>query len=129
MSSSETVMERKYLVAGKKKATLLERSDRVIDYAMRTIIILITIMGLVYPLARPQTSATVTPQTPILIIVRKNQDTSCTDGMKPGRMASDISGSTDVMAWSGKNPKMMGLKKSVPINRPNLAPSRGPRFA
>lgn len=45
MSTSETVMQRDYLVEGKKKATLLERSDRVIDYAMRTIIILITIMA------------------------------------------------------------------------------------
>lgn len=45
MSTSETVMERNYLAEVNKKATVLERADTVIDYAMRTIIILITIMA------------------------------------------------------------------------------------
>jgi len=45
MSTSETVMERSCLAADSKNATMLERSDKVIDYAMRTIIIVITIMA------------------------------------------------------------------------------------
>lgn len=45
MSTTETAMERGYLAAADKKATALERSDKAIDYAMRTIIIIITIMA------------------------------------------------------------------------------------
>lgn len=44
-SASETVLDRGYLAAGSKPATLLQQTDKVIDYAMRTIIILITIMA------------------------------------------------------------------------------------
>jgi TRAP-type C4-dicarboxylate transport system permease small subunit len=45
MSTSETVIERGYLAVNNRKATVLERSDKAIDYAMRTIIVLITIMA------------------------------------------------------------------------------------
>jgi TRAP-type C4-dicarboxylate transport system permease small subunit len=45
MSTTETAMECGYLTAATRKATVLERSDKVIDYAMRTIIIIITIMA------------------------------------------------------------------------------------
>ena len=45
MTTSETAMERSYLEGSGGKATILERSDRAIDYAMRTIIIVITIMA------------------------------------------------------------------------------------
>jgi TRAP-type C4-dicarboxylate transport system permease small subunit len=45
MSISETAMEQGCPVASRKKASILDRSDKAIDYAMRTIIILITIMA------------------------------------------------------------------------------------
>jgi TRAP-type transport system small permease protein len=45
MSTSETVMERRYLEAAGKKVTILERSDKILDYTMRTVIIVITIMA------------------------------------------------------------------------------------
>jgi TRAP-type C4-dicarboxylate transport system permease small subunit len=44
-SASEAVFEGDYLAPRSKPQTLLERADKVIDYAMRTIIILITIMA------------------------------------------------------------------------------------
>lgn len=44
-SASESVLEGDYLTAKSKQTTLLERADKVIDYTMRTIIILITIMA------------------------------------------------------------------------------------
>lgn len=45
MHTSETAMERSYLADRNGKATILERSDKAIDYVMRTIIIVITIMA------------------------------------------------------------------------------------
>lgn len=45
MSTSETAMGREYLAGADRKATALERSDKVIDYTMRTVIIIITIMA------------------------------------------------------------------------------------
>lgn len=45
MSASETVMERRCLEASKRKATILERSDKILDYMMRTVIIIITVMA------------------------------------------------------------------------------------
>jgi TRAP-type C4-dicarboxylate transport system permease small subunit len=45
MSTSETVMGQGYLAADSKKATVLERSDKVINHVLRTVIIAITIMA------------------------------------------------------------------------------------
>ena len=45
MSTSETVMEPGYLAVNSRKPTVLERSDKIINYVMRTIIIAITIMA------------------------------------------------------------------------------------
>lgn len=45
MSTSETVIEQGYLAVNSRKPTVLERSDKAINYAMRTIIIAITIMA------------------------------------------------------------------------------------
>lgn len=45
MTTPETAMERNYLTGSDVKATILERSDKAIDYIMRTIIIVITIMA------------------------------------------------------------------------------------
>jgi TRAP-type mannitol/chloroaromatic compound transport system permease small subunit len=45
MSTTETAMERGYLTMASRKATVLERSDKIIDYTMRTIIVIITIMA------------------------------------------------------------------------------------
>jgi TRAP-type C4-dicarboxylate transport system permease small subunit len=45
MSTTETAMEGGYLTAADRKETVLDRSDKVIDYTMRTIIIIITIMA------------------------------------------------------------------------------------
>jgi TRAP-type C4-dicarboxylate transport system permease small subunit len=45
MTTPETAIERSYLAGTGEKATILERSDKAIDYAMRTIIIVITIMA------------------------------------------------------------------------------------
>ncbi|MGD9368340.1 MAG: TRAP transporter small permease [Desulfobacteraceae bacterium] len=45
MITSETAMMRGYPAANNKNATALKRSDKAIDYTMRTIIILITIMA------------------------------------------------------------------------------------
>jgi TRAP-type C4-dicarboxylate transport system permease small subunit len=45
MSTNETAMDGGYLTVAHRKVTFLERSDKVIDYAMRTIIIIITIMA------------------------------------------------------------------------------------
>jgi TRAP-type C4-dicarboxylate transport system permease small subunit len=44
-SGSETVLNGDYLAAGSKQKTLLKQADKVIEYTMRTIIILITIMA------------------------------------------------------------------------------------
>jgi TRAP-type transport system small permease protein len=45
MTTPETAMERSYLTDSDEKATILERSDKAVDYIMRTIIIVITIMA------------------------------------------------------------------------------------
>ncbi|MGD9187643.1 MAG: TRAP transporter small permease [Desulfobacteraceae bacterium] len=45
MSTTDTAMECGFLTAADRKATVVERFDKVIDYAMRTIIIIITIMA------------------------------------------------------------------------------------
>ena len=46
MTTPETAMERNYLTdSGEKAIVILERSDKAVDYTMRTIIIVITIMA------------------------------------------------------------------------------------